>query len=46
MSANMSFAFFVDNKMLKMSLAVKRSVVVVVTSTWKLIKFPPTLNRM
>ena len=44
MSAHMNFAFFVDNTLLKMSLAVMRSAVGVVTSPGKLIKFPPTVS--
>ena len=44
MSAHMNFVFFVDNTLLKMSLAIMRSAVGVVTSPGKLIKFPPTVS--
>ena len=44
MSSHINFAFFVDNKLLKMSLAVMRSAVGVVTSPGKLIKFPPIVS--
>ena len=46
MSAHMNFAFFVDNTLLKMSLAVMISDVGVVTSPGKLIKFPPTVSMV
>ena len=44
MYVHMNFTFFVDNKLLKMSLAVMGSDVGVVTSPGKLIKFPPTVS--
>ena len=44
MYAHMNFAFFVDNTLLKMSLAVIRSDVGVVILPGKLIKFPPTVS--
>ena len=46
MFAHMNFAFFVDNTMLKISLAVVRSAVDVVTSPGRLIKFYPTVSRV
>ena len=42
MSARMNFEFWVERKMLKMSLAVVRSAVCVVISPVNLIIFPPT----
>ena len=44
MSTHINFTFFVDNTLLKMNLAVMISVVCVVMSPWKLIKFPPTVS--
>ena len=44
MSEHMNFVFFVDNTLLKMILDIMRYAVGVVTSTGKLIKFPPTLS--
>ena len=43
MSAHKNFDFFVDNKLLKMSLDVMRPALDVVTSPVKLIKFSPTV---
>ena len=44
MSAHMNFAFFVDNTLLNMRVAVMIYSVGVVTSPGKLIKFPPTVS--
>ena len=46
MSAHMNFSFFVNNKLLNMSLAVVKSPVGVVSSPGKLIKFPATVSWM
>ena len=44
MSVHINFVFFVDNTLLKISLAVMRYAVGAVISLGKLIKFPPTVS--